>query len=278
MLAMLMALQAIALPDAQAGRGAKTARSAKTAKSVVKIKKQRVLRSPRHRPTTRLTAQTLRHARKVAPGKSLKATPPRLAKKTLAPARRNQRVKAKVPRARVVKTSKVKAFGKAVKSKVAKLKNKPLVRKLGKRITRMAAATTRRLDSWQARAPPWLAKSIKAVRTYSLPAIAAYSLTRLKNDPKFLGSYFVANSIVSYGVLPAAVSFGLNPVTSAVLNALSTPVTLGVLILRDRQLKRKAGQEVTLAQSAKAVLHEFRDFAKKRLVNTSTRAQALAMK
>ncbi len=179
-------------------------------------------------------------------------------------------------KAKKAKPSKLKTISKAIGKKIAKFKKRPAVKRMLQRIAKASAAVTRKLDRMQARAPPWLAKSMNALRTYSIVSLAAFNLTYLKRDAKFLGTFFATNAVVSYGVLPAAVTIGLDPLTSTLLNALSTPVTIAVLILRDRHLKLKAGKETTLAQSARAILSDYKDFATKRRQNTSASALAMA--
>lgn len=114
------------------------------------------------------------------------------------------------------------------------------------------------------------------VRTYSLSSIAAYSLSKVASDKKFLGTYFAASSVYSYGVMPAATALGLDPVLSGVLNAVTTPLTLGVIVLRERHLRKQAGEELSLKDTARTIGNEYREFAKARMVKTSQQAHAVA--
>ncbi len=174
------------------------------------------------------------------------------------------------------KKGKVKRIAKAMGKKIARVKQLPAVQRMARSYAETSAAATRKLDRLQARAPPWLAKTMNAVRTYSLVSLAAFNLTYLQRDAKFLGTFFAANAAVSYGVLPAAVTVGLDPLTSTVLNLMSTPITIAVLVLRDRHLKRKAGTPVTLAESARSILSDYRKFATQRKADSSARALAMA--
>ena len=79
-----------------------------------------------------------------------------------------------------------------------------------------------------------------------------------------------------HGVLPAAITVGLNPVTSVVLNALSTPLMIAVLVLRDRHLKRQAGTPITFVARARAILRDYIDFATARRHESSQRALGTA--
>ncbi len=135
---------------------------------------------------------------------------------------------------------------------------------------------TRTLDGWQARAPPWLASSMSALRTYTLPSIAAYAFSRVKNDKAFLGTYLVSNSVLSNIVLPASIAIGMDPVLSTILNALTTPLTFGVVVLRERHNRQKAGETISVNETAKLVAREYQNFANARREASSKAAHAAA--
>ena len=59
-----------------------------------------------------------------------------------------------------------------------------------------------------------------------------------------------------------------------VVNILSTPVAASILVLRDVQLKRRAGEPATMAKSAKSILRDYKTFAADRQVQKSKRAYA----
>jgi hypothetical protein len=179
-------------------------------------------------------------------------------------------------RARGKAKSKNKPVAGAMAKTFARIKALAPVRALARHFTKYSAAATRGLDRLQARAPPWLAKTMNNLRTYTIVSMAAFNLTYVKRDAKFLGTFFAASAVVSYAVLPGAIAFGLHPATSAVLNALTTPIAAAVLVLRDRQLKRRAGQPTTLAQSGRSILNDYKRFAGKRRTDGSARAAALA--
>lgn len=172
-------------------------------------------------------------------------------------------------------TGRLAKVAKAIGKTLARVKALPTVQRILHRYTKISAATTRGLDRLQARAPPWLGKTIKNLRTYSIVSLAAFNLSYVNRDAKFLGTYFAASAGVSYGLLPTAVTLGLDPVTSTVLNALTTPLSVFVLVLRDVHLKRRAGESITMKESAKSILKDYKDFATKRQANSSARALAM---
>jgi hypothetical protein len=202
-----------------------------------------------------------------AKGKSKRASSTRVKNQ------RNAKTRTASPPSKVA--GKLKKIAKAMGKTLARVKALPAVQRIANRYTKISAATTRGLDRLQARAPPWLAKTMNSLRTYSIVSLAAFNLSYVTRDAKFLGTYFAASAGVSYGLLPAAATLGLDPVTSTVLNALTTPLSVLVLVLRDVHLKRRAGETITMAESAKSILRDYKDFATKRRADSSVRALAM---
>lgn len=224
----------------------------------------------------KLKSATKAAAKTKATGKTRRAT----VKTKAAAAKRksiaNRKATAKPAPKTAGKTSRWQKPLKATQAGLAKLKANPQIARALKFASKVSTKITRTLDGWQARAPPWLASSMSALRTYTLPSIAAYTFSRVKNDKAFLGTYLVSNSIVSNVLLPASIAIGMDPVLSAVLNALTTPITIGVVVLRERHNRLKAGESITVKETAKLVGREYRDFAKARRETSSKAAQAAA--
>ena len=244
-------------------------------------------RAPRLRParaaTTRLRATQAQPLRAVVKARPSTATvTPRVVRNSTKQASakrvaRSPRTKAPPVRsARTGATPLLAKAGVAVKQRLDKIKNHPSVKRVTLRVAKISATITRKLDSWQARGPPWLGRAMNAVRTYSLGSIAGYSLKKVKADAKFLGGYMVANQIVSNVLLPGSIAFGMDPVISGVLNLMTTPVTMGVIVLRERYLKKKQGVDMSVADSAKSVLKDYASYAKERRAQSSAKARALA--
>lgn len=314
-LAITLALQIVAAPVASAGPGPSKVKTSKATskRATSKAAKIRASRTAPRRTAGRRTATTSLRLRGAGVGRAkldaqpsapqkkatLKSARPTAAKaktaaktKTAGKTRRatvktkaaaakrksiaNRKATAKPAPKTAGKTSRWQKPLKAAQAGLAKLKANPQIARALKFASKVSTKITRTLDGWQARAPPWLASSMSALRTYTLPSIAAYTFSRVKNDKAFLGTYLVSNSIVSNVLLPASIAIGMDPVLSAVLNALTTPITIGVVVLRERHNRLKAGESITVKETAKLVGREYRDFAKARRETSSKAAQAAA--
>lgn len=291
-LLLLACLAGLALgpQDADAGRNAPARSKAATSKGKVKMQKR--ASSARTRPNSRAATLRSKHGLRLKSKKSTlhqnRSAKTPIASKAQqvrgAKARRISSSKTKAQRktngTRAQSPSKDKSKAKPSAGPVARtfarMKALPAVQAVARRFTKLSAATTRGLDRLQARAPPWLAKTMKNLRTYTVVSLAAFNLSYVKRDAKFLGTYFAATAVVSYVVLPGAIAFGLHPVTSTILNALTTPLAAAVLVVRDAQLKRRAGQPTSLAQSGRSILNDYKGFAAERRAAASARAAALS--
>lgn len=280
--------------DANAGRNAPTRSKATTSKATSKLQVQKRASSARHRPSSRATSLRSKHGLRLKSNTSNLHQKRKASKKSQLASKSQQvrgakarRISAsrtkpqrKTKRARAQSPTKDKSNAKPgagpIARTFARVKALPAVQAVARRFTRLSAATTRGLDRLQARAPPWLATTMKNLRTYSVVSLAAFNLSYIKRDAKFLGTYFAATAVVSYAVLPGAIAFGLHPVTSTILNALTTPLAAAVLVFRDAQLKRRAGQPTTLAESGRSILMDYKRFANTRQAAASARAAALS--
>ncbi len=282
--ALLLALAILGLglvaacPPAQAGRVQRP-----TAKKIRAAKPSKATRPSGKRATT-----TLRFGKGHGPGQPgfgrskevfkapAKATAKPSAAKARISAKRAPVGKAKKSSRTASRESRWKAPVKGIKARIAKLRRAPLVRKVARFYAKTTAKMVRRLDAWQSRAPPWLAKTMDGLRTYTLPSIAAYMFARVANDKVFLGTFLVANSVTSNIILPGSIAFGVDPVVATVLNLMTTPLAMGVIVMREQFLRQKAGETISLRDTAKAVGTEYRDFAKLRREASSQAAQAAA--
>tara|TARA_R110002096_G_scaffold436038_2_gene665853 strand:+ start:120197 stop:121129 length:933 start_codon:yes stop_codon:yes gene_type:complete len=275
-IALALAFQLVAAPVASAQRAprAKATKTSKAAKAA-KIRTQRT--APRRLAAKRSasTSLRLRGAAKSTTRSSL-ARPKAVAGTKARPIQAQTRARAAKPASKNVppKDGRWHKPLKALKGGIAKLKANPQVVRLIKFSSRVSAKMTRTLDGWQARAPPLVARTMSALRTYSLPSIAAYTLSRVKNDKAFLGSYLVAKSVVSNLVLPGAIAIGMDPVLATILSALTAPVTVGVVVLRERHIRNAAGESISVKDTAKLIGREYRDFAKARKAAKSAKAHA----
>ncbi|MCP4448869.1 MAG: hypothetical protein GY811_26585 [Myxococcales bacterium] len=77
-------------------------------------------------------------------------------------------------------------------------------------------------------------------------------------------------------VLPGAIAAGLAPVLTLAIEAMITPLTMGVIVLRERHLRREASEEIGARKTARAVLREYSDFAKAHRKASSAKAKAFA--
>ncbi len=292
-LTFLLALQIVAVPAASAGRTQRVANKVKASKAKqvrARVVRKRALRS--RSTTTSLRQRIKSPLRRTTRESPLGAKPSKQARvsKALAKTRkgaattRNVLIKRKAAPGKAIakptragkntKASRWQASIKTLKAGIEKLKANPQVARVITFATKVSAKMTRTLDGWQARAPPWLASSMSVLRTYTLPSVAAYTFSRVKNDKAFLGTYLVSNSIVSNFVLPGAIAIGMDPVLSTVLNSLTTPLTLAVIVLRERHNRNKAGESISVVETAKLVGREYRDFAKARRDSSSKAAHA----
>lgn len=161
-------------------------------------------------------------------------------------------------------SSRAKVFAKKLAKFTKALKRHKAVVKVAQAISKARFATTRAFDRLQARAPPWLATTMTGLRTYTLISLGAFSYSRIKRDTAFLTRYFAGSSVFSYGVLPSAIVVGLNPIVSVVIDVLVTPISFGVMVVRERYLRHKAGQRISLRDTAKVMFSQYKAFAKER--------------
>ncbi len=281
--------------DADAGRYA-PARSKVAARSKAAVQKRAAsgrlkasTKAPSLRSKHRLRVKSKRGAslsRRLPKAKRLVATKakpqvatkakPRLGKTTKGISAARTKAIGKTKRAQAQAPTKLKRFTAAMGQRFARIKALPPIRGMGRIITKYSAATTRGLDRLQARAPPWLAKTMNTLRTHSVVSLAAFNLGYVKRDAKFLGTFFAASAVISYAVLPGAIALGLQPAVSFVLNALTTPLAVAVIVMRDAQQRRKAGQPSSVAQSARSIFSDYKQFASQRRADRSARAAALS--
>ena len=281
-IALAIAFQLVAAPAASAQR-APRAKTTKTSKAkAATIRAQRT--APRRLQSKRPATTSLR-LRKAAAAAAARTTRSPLARRATVVGTKAQTRRAQTKARTAAKPTSKKAPAKvsrwhkpikALKGGIAKLKANPQVARLTKFSSRVSAKMTRTLDGWQARAPPLVARSMSALRTYSLPSIAAYTFSRVKNDKAFLGSYLVGKSVVANLVLPGAVAIGMDPVLATILSALTAPITVGVIVLRERHIRNAAGESISVTETAKLIGREYRDFAKARKAAKSAKAHASA--
>jgi len=167
-------------------------------------------------------------------------------------------------------------FNRAFDGVVYGIRDHYLVNGVFRVVTHVSAVITRRLDVWQATAPPALGNAIRLARTYSPVNVLAFIYGQIKADKAFLGTYFAVDSTFSNFVLPSSVVFGVAPLVAGGINLMTLPIAFSVVILRHRHLRQLQGENLTYAESARSIGRSLVKYASQRQNIDSRNAWKLA--
>ncbi len=125
----------------------------------------------------------------------------------------------------------------------------------------IGAVGTVATDLVEARLPTRWRRPFRTVRLLSPAQFLAFAMDRALKDPLFLLTYNIASYAVSKASGPLLVGLGVSPVASFFAGFATLPIDITVLLMRERHLRQKTQPGLTLAQTARDVLYEFRQFA-----------------
>jgi len=125
----------------------------------------------------------------------------------------------------------------------------------------LGAHVTVATDMVEARLPARWHRAFRTLRLLNPGHFLAFATDRALKDPLFLLTYNVASYAVSKAGGLVLVGMGVSALTSFFAGFATLPIDITVLLMRERHLRRKTQPELTLAQTARDVLLEFRQFA-----------------
>lgn len=128
----------------------------------------------------------------------------------------------------------------------------------------VSARLTVATDHVVAHLPRALRPIASGLRDLSPVHLAAFVANRVKRDPVFLTSYFVATNIVSQATTPLLMAFGVAAGPAVLARYWTAPIDFVVLVLRSRYRRGKDNPSITTRQVARDVVRDYREMAESR--------------
>ena len=189
--------------------------------------------------------------------------------------RQVRKLKRLLPRKRVaVGKGKVRGKGKApgkirtrVKGALGAMSRKlhlpQLKRSLARKLCVARGYCTLAADRVEKALPKRLAKGYSKLRLASPGHLAAFTGSKFKQDPLFLGSFGVAYPIATHLQIPAFIAMGMNPAAALVAHeVIEIPLGLGILAWRQHALRKD--KSVGFGGTLKSLGKEHAEFARSR--------------